>query len=65
VERKNGWQLTEYAGDGSQDGMQRLLAELADRAYDEVLFLPLFETPVIYALDSELNSSHGLTDGSG
>ena len=34
---------------------QRLLAELADRAHDEVLFLPLFETPVIYALDPKLN----------
>jgi SRSO17 transposase len=26
VERKNGWQLAEYAGDGTPDGMQRLLA---------------------------------------
>jgi peptide/nickel transport system substrate-binding protein len=34
---------------------QRLLTELADRAHDEVLFLPLFETPVIYALDPKLN----------
>src|ERR671914_11372 len=34
---------------------QRLLAELADRAHDEVLFLPLFETPVIYALDPKLH----------
>jgi ABC-type transport system substrate-binding protein len=34
---------------------QRLLVELADRAHDEVLFLPLFETPVIYALDPKLN----------
>ena len=34
---------------------QRLMAELADRAHDDVLFLPLFETPVIYALDPKLN----------
>jgi peptide/nickel transport system substrate-binding protein len=34
---------------------QRLLAELADRAHDDVLFLPLFDTPVIYALDPKLN----------
>jgi SRSO17 transposase len=26
VERKNGWQLAEYAGDATPDGMQRLLA---------------------------------------
>jgi hypothetical protein len=25
VERKNGWQLAEYAGDAGSDGMQRLL----------------------------------------
>jgi peptide/nickel transport system substrate-binding protein len=34
---------------------QRLLAELADRAHDDVLFLPLFDTLVIYALDPKLN----------
>jgi peptide/nickel transport system substrate-binding protein len=34
---------------------QRLMVELADRAHDDVLFLPLFETPVIYALDPKLN----------
>lgn len=34
---------------------QELMAELADRAHDHVLFLPLFETPVIYALDPQLN----------
>lgn len=26
VERKNGWQLAEYAGDGTPDGLQRLVA---------------------------------------
>ena len=26
VERKNGWQLAEYAGDATPDGVQRLLA---------------------------------------
>ncbi len=26
IERKNGWQLAEYAGDGTPDGLQRLLA---------------------------------------
>ena len=26
VERKNGWQLSEYAGDATPDGVQRLLA---------------------------------------
>jgi peptide/nickel transport system substrate-binding protein len=34
---------------------QRLMVELADRTHDDVLFLPLFETPVIYALDPKLN----------
>jgi hypothetical protein len=32
-----------------------LQAELADRAHDEVLFLPLFDTPVIYAVNPKLN----------
>ena len=33
VERKNGWQLAEYAGDATPDGVQRLLAvyQHADR----------------------------------
>ena len=26
LERKNGWTLAEFAGDGTPDGMQRLLA---------------------------------------
>ena len=26
VERKNGWQLAEYAGDATPDGVQRLLS---------------------------------------
>ena len=34
---------------------QRLMEELADRAHDDVLFLPLFETPVIYGKDPKLN----------
>lgn len=39
VERKNGWQLAEHAGDRSPDGMQRLLATYqwdADLVRDDV-----------------------------
>jgi hypothetical protein len=44
---------------------QRLMAELADRAYDEVLFLPLFETPVTRMMKlgmGEGRSAQGLSD---
>jgi SRSO17 transposase len=39
VERKNGWQIAEHAGEATPDGMQRLLAAScwdADRVRDEV-----------------------------
>jgi SRSO17 transposase len=39
VERKNGWQLAEYAGDATPDGVQRLLATYewdADRVRDDL-----------------------------
>ena len=39
VERKNGWQLAEYAGDATPDGVQRLLAVYhwdADQARDDL-----------------------------
>ncbi len=39
VERKNGWQLAEYAGDATPDGMQRLLNTYewdADRVRDDL-----------------------------
>lgn len=39
VERKNGWQLAEYAGDKTPDGVQRLLATYrwdADRVRDDL-----------------------------
>jgi SRSO17 transposase len=39
VERKNGWQLAEYAGETTPDGMQRLLTTTrwdADALRDEV-----------------------------
>ena len=39
VERKNGWQLAEYAGDATPDGVQRLLAVYhwdADRVRDDL-----------------------------
>jgi SRSO17 transposase len=39
VERKNGWQLAEYAGDSTPDGMQRLLASYqwdADQVRDDL-----------------------------
>ena len=39
VERKNGWQLAEYAGDGSPDGVQRLLSSYdwdADQVRDDL-----------------------------
>ena len=39
VERKNGWQLAEYAGDATPDGVQRLLATYrwdADQVRDDL-----------------------------
>ena len=39
VERKNGWQLAEYAGDATPDGVQRLLAVYhwdADQVRDDL-----------------------------
>jgi SRSO17 transposase len=39
VERKNGWQLAEYTGDGSPDGVQRLLSSYdwdADQVRDDL-----------------------------
>jgi hypothetical protein len=44
VERKNGWQLTEHAGESRPDGMQRLLGSAtwdADLVRDESL-VPTF-----------------------
>ena len=41
VERKNGWQLAEYAGDATPDGVQRLLAVYhwdADQVRDDPRF---------------------------
>lgn len=40
IERKNGWQLAEYAGDGTPDGLQRLLATYewdADLVRDDLI----------------------------
>lgn len=34
---------------------QRLMEALADRVHDDVLFLPFFEVPVIYAVNPKLN----------
>ncbi len=41
MERKNGWQLAEYAGDATPDGVQRLLAVYqwdADQVRDDPRF---------------------------
>jgi hypothetical protein len=34
---------------------QAKLAELADILHDQVLFLPMFDLPVVYAIDPALN----------
>ena len=39
----------------SGEERQRLLEVLADRAHDDVLFLPMFDLPVFYAVDPNLN----------
>jgi peptide/nickel transport system substrate-binding protein len=39
----------------SGDDRQAKLAELADILHDEVLFLPMFDLPVVYAIDPALN----------
>ena len=38
----------------SGDERQRLLEELADRVHDDVLLLPMFDLPVFYAVDPNL-----------
>ena len=39
----------------SGDERQRLLEALADRFHDDVLFIPLFDLPVFYAVNPKLN----------
>jgi peptide/nickel transport system substrate-binding protein len=39
----------------SGDERQEKLAELADILHDQVLFLPMFDLPVVYAIDPALN----------
>ena len=39
----------------SGEERQRLLEVLADKFHDDVLFIPLFDLPVIYAVNSDLN----------
>jgi len=39
----------------SGEERQRLLGALADRAHDEVLFLPMFDLPIFYGVDPKLN----------
>ena len=39
----------------SGEERQELLSKLADRFHDDVLFIPLFDLPVIYAVDAKLN----------
>jgi peptide/nickel transport system substrate-binding protein len=39
----------------SGEERQRLMEALADKAHDDVLFLPLFDLPVFYAVDPKLN----------
>jgi len=39
----------------SGEKRQRWLGALADRAHDDVLFLPMFDLTVFYAVDTKLN----------
>ena len=50
MERKNGWQLAEYAGDATPDGVQRLLAVYhwdADEVRDDLqgMWWSIWATP--------------------
>ena len=49
MERKNGWQLAEYAGDATPDGVQRLLAVYhwdADQVRDDLQGYVIIWAPV-------------------